>query len=248
MENILIFDVDGTLTGQRRLIQEDFARFFKWVVQTETVYLVTGSNMSKLEKQIPDWLMKSVAGAFTCSGNAYHEKGETIFRMSHTFPQELEDFAQELVDNSPYEERAGVHLEQRTGSLNVSVIGRNATPMQRSQYELYDEEAGERKAMIDAIGNAFPDYEVNRGGQISVDVSPKGWNKSRVYTELLNKHPDHVFSFFGDNIRDGGNDLPLARAVQNGKPDNKVYAVKDHFETWKILQELYSVEMRATGT
>jgi len=244
MNNVLIFDVDGTLTGQRRLIHEDFARFFKWVVETETVYLVTGSNMEKLERQIPEWLANAVAGIFTCSGNAYYEQGQPVFRMSHVFPQELEDFAQKLVDKSPYEERTGIHLEQRTGALNVSVVGRKATPMQRSQYELYDEEVGERKAMIDAICEAFPDYEANRGGQISIDVSPKGWNKSRVYSEVATKHPDDAIYFFGDNIRKGGNDLPLARTVQNGKTENKVFAVRDHFETWKILQDMFSAEMR----
>jgi len=244
MKNILIFDVDGTLTGQRRLIHEDFARFFKWVVETETVYLVTGSNMEKLEKQIPEWLMHSVAGTFTCSGNAYYEQGNAVFRMSHVFPQELEDFALKLVEQSPYQDRTGVHLEQRTGALNVSVVGRKATPMQRSSYETYDEQTGERKAMIDAICETFPDYEANRGGQISIDVSPKGWNKARVYTEVESKHPQNAIYFFGDNIRKGGNDLPLARAVQNGKPENKVFSVEDHFETWRILQDMFAVDIR----
>ncbi len=237
MEQVFVFDVDGTLTGPRRFMHEDFARFFRTIVNTEIVYLVSGSDMAKLEEQLPGWLLQSVSGTFTCSGNELWQGSQTIFQMHHVFPDEMLEFARKLVDESSYEARTGNHQETRTGTLNVSVVGRNANPLQRNDYDRYDKESGDRQRMIAAINETFGDYEANRGGQISIDISPRGWNKSRVHSELKRKYEDVAFRFFGDNICDGGNDLPLAEVIMNDHPANKVYPVRDHFETWKILQE-----------
>jgi len=240
MQQVLIFDVDGTLTGPRRVMYEDFARFFRTVVNSATVYLVSGSDMVKLEEQLPKWLLQSVAGTFACSGNELWQNGRTLFQMHHVFPDEMISFGEKLIAASTYGPRTGNHLESRTGTLNISVVGRNANPLQRNDYDRYDIETGDRQRMIAAINDRFEDYEANLGGQISIDVSPRGWNKSRVYSELCHKYPEAVFHFFGDNIREGGNDLPLADAIVKGGADNRVYPVKDHFETWKILQSEFA--------
>ncbi len=46
-------------------------------------------------------------------------------------------------------------------------------------------------------------------------------------------------AFFGDNMHPGGNDRPLGDALRNGGKENKVFAVENYSETWKILQEQY---------
>jgi len=238
MQEILIFDVDGTLTGPRRVMHDDFARFFRAVIHTKPVFLVTGSDMPKLEEQIPDCLLKDVAGAFTCSGNEFWRNGRALFTMNHAFPEEITDHLQALIDESEYEIRTGNHIESRAGTLNVSVVGRNATPSERAHYCEYDQQCGERNDMMAKIMSAFSDYEANCGGQISIDISPRGWNKSRVFNELSSRFPNASFRFFGDNIHPGGNDYPLAKAVEGGGQWNVVHRVADHYETWKILQNL----------
>ncbi len=237
MERAFIFDVDGTLTGPRRYMHEDFARFFRTVVASETVYLVSGSDMPKLENQLPVWLIQSVAGVFTCSGNEFWQGGNIVFQMNHTFPEEMFELAEDIISQSAYEARTGNHCEPRIGALNISVVGRNANPIQRNDYERFDQESADRKRMIALIEAAFPEYEANSGGQISIDVSPRGWNKSRVQSEVRSRHPDAVLHFFGDNIFEGGNDLPLAEAIGNDNSQNKIYPVADHYDTWRILQD-----------
>ncbi len=241
MSTILVFDVDGTLTGPRRMMHEDFARTFKTVCRTYKVFLVSGSDMPKLEQQLPREVIDLAAGIFPCLGNEFLMDGVPVYKMEHFFPDELTAFLQEYVDNSDYGTRTGNHLETRTGSINVSVVGRNADPRQRKEYFSHDAKSGERQALIDAIRDRFPDYEGNIGGQISVDVTPRGWNKSRVYHELSLRYPAQPISFFGDNMHFGGNDRPLGDAVLNGLAHNNIYAVDDHYDTWKILQDEYFV-------
>lgn len=239
MEQLLVFDVDGTLTGPRRVMHEDFARFFRSLCVSRPVFLVSGSDMGKLRQQVPEAVLDAVAGVFACSGNEFIVDKRAVYRMEHFFPGELTDFVDGFIAASPYPVRCGRHRELRTGSLNVSVVGRDADPAQRAQYYAYDQEHGERQALIDAVMARFTDYEANRGGQISVDISPMGWNKARVCQELTRRFAGASLVFFGDNIEKGGNDQPLAEAVTAAGADNRVHPVADHYETWRILQDEY---------
>lgn len=240
MKQVFVFDVDGTLTGPRRVMYEDFTRFFRAFARSNPVYLVSGSDYGKLEEQLPAHLLDEVQGVFACSGNELRQQGQLRYQMTHEFPAELLAFAQQFVDESAYPVRTGNHLEPRVGALNVSVVGRNATPGQRNDYQQFDHQNLERQRLIDALNSEFSEYEANSGGQISVDVSPRGWNKARVCREVAARHPDAVFHFFGDNIQPGGNDMPLAEAFTAHSPENCIYPVKDHFETWKVLQERFA--------
>lgn len=239
MDTLLVFDVDGTLTGPRRRMHEDFSRFFKSICRSYPVYLVSGSDLPKLQEQLPEEVLRLVSGIFPCSGNELILNGEIAYRMEHDFPAKLKLFLMQFVDASEYPVRTGNHVEMRTGTLNVSVVGRNADPKQRAEYFSRDQQRGERRALVDALNLRFPDYEANVGGQISVDITPRGWNKSRVFSELTKRYPGFKVAFFGDNMHMGGNDRPLGDAVKNSSTANKVFAVEDHYDTWKILQDQY---------
>jgi hypothetical protein len=103
--------------------------------------------------------------------------------MSHAFPDELITLAERLVQSASYGMRTGRHVEARTGALNISVIGRNASMLQRRDYLRHDRQTGERDSIIAEIEKQFPEYEANRGGQISIDIAPRGWNKGRIVRE-----------------------------------------------------------------
>ena len=243
MNTLLVFDVDGTLTGPRRRMHEDFSRFFQSICRNFPVFLVSGSDMPKLEQQLPRQVIDLVSGIFACSGNEFVLGGQPIYRMEHLFSEELTQYLADFVNASRYPVRTGNHLETRTGTLNVSIVGRNADHKQRMDYYSADASNGERNRLIEQLTQRFPEYEANVGGQISVDVTPRGWNKSRVYSELSKRYPGRPIAFFGDNMHTGGNDRPLGDAVKNGSNDNRVFAVEDHYDTWKILQDQYCTRM-----
>jgi len=68
MNKVYMFDVDGTLTPSRRPMTEDFKKFFKHWVNKNTFYLVTGSDLPKLQEQMGG-LEIHADGIFTCCGN-----------------------------------------------------------------------------------------------------------------------------------------------------------------------------------
>jgi phosphomannomutase len=246
MNEVLVFDVDGTLTPPRQPMEDIMARELRRLVNARQIYLVTGSDRAKLDAQVPSDILDASAGVFCCLGNELWRGQRLIMEMRHDFPPELVEFASAMIGESAYPVRTGRHVEERTGSLNVSVVGRNANVLQRRDYVRHDRETSERDRLIAEIEARFPEYECNRGGQISIDIAPRGWNKARVFKEVKARSPDAAVHFFGDTINEGGNDLPLAQALIAAGPQHVVNAVKDWRETLAILKSAYGAAGRAS--
>ncbi len=236
MREVLVLDVDGTLTPPRGRMADAMAHCLRRLSGMRPVFLVTGSDIAKLRQQVPREVLDCMRGQFVCSGNELWAGDKLVYSMSHSFPDAVIDFAHELLAASSYPIRTGCHVEERTGTLNLSVVGRNADLAQRRAYLQHDRQSGERLAIARAIEARFPDYEAHCGGQISVDVAARGWNKGRVVAEIR-------MHFFGDNLCEGGNDRPFARALASDGPQHRVHAVSDWRETLAILDAAYPQEL-----
>ncbi len=247
MSRVLIFDVDGTLTLSGQKADPLFVEFLMSFWAAENCYLVTGSNMAKLQGQLPAKLLNLAKGVFTCSGNEFVSGERTHFVMNHSFPDELIQYCKQLIDLSPFCWRTGNHIDRRSGMLNVSVAGRNADRLDRQRYVDFDKVAHEREYLTESIMRVFPDYEATLGGQISIDIAPKGWNKGRVYSEIRQRHPESEMIFFGDRMDAGGNDLPLAEKLMSD--GQTAHHVNGFNETWKILRDDlgFGSQFRAVG-
>jgi phosphomannomutase len=226
-----LFDVDGTLTPSRLSIDPEFKQFFLNWIKGKKVYLVTGSDYSKSEEQLGREILESVTLCYNNAGNLHCSEGKEIYKLEWTPPQELLDFLNQLLKESPYPVRAGNHIEHRIGMINFSVVGRDCTYEQRLDYNRYDNEKQERKRIIELIMKKFPDLEASIGGQISVDIYPKGKNKGQVVDFLCGP-----IIFFGDRTEPGGNDYEIAARL-NTSP-HKVIQVKDWRETYEYLKKM----------
>ena len=111
--------------------------------------------------------------------------------------------------------------------LNFSIVGRDCSLEQRQDYFEYDNNVGERSSIAEEINATWKDIEAVIGGQISIDITPKGMNKSQVLNEIKKYFSDEEYIFIGDRTMEGGNDYPLAEVMhktencsvyQAGKP------------------------------
>ncbi len=238
--DVLVFDVDGTLTAARRVISARMNTLISELAEQGPVYAVSGANYDKLIEQLGEGLLNRLAGVFSCSGNEFWRQGVVLTQMRHDFDEALLVLAGQWVRDSRYPLRTGNHVEQRTGMLNISTVGRNASMPQRAAYHEWDRKNGERQALAVAIERAFPGYEARLGGQISVDVTLRGWNKGRVAGEIASLHPGQPIRFFGDSLGVTGNDRPLADALLRLGSDHTVHEVTGPAATASILRELYA--------
>ena len=230
MNKVFIFDVDGTLTPSRLPMDEKFQEFFKEWVKKNTFYLVTGSDISKLQEQMCMYDIEAEA-IFTCCGNEMWIPDPHIVNISayqeysHKFepPDDLMKYLEDTLDDSDYPIKAGNHIEDRGSMLNFSMVGRDCTLEERKNYFHYDTLTGERE-----------------------NIAKKGFDKSQVIFEIMHRNvvtskDDYVF--IGDRTMEGGNDYPLAKAMkelsncqvfQAGEPSSE----DGYRRTREILEEL----------
>ena len=246
MNKIFIFDVDGTLTPSRLPMTKEFKEFFEqWVIKN-TFYLVTGSDLPKLQEQMNS-LEIHADGIFTCCGNQYwqsdpavHPKHcDLIYDNKFKMTNKLKNALEVMLISSQYEHRYGNHIEDRESMVNFSVVGRNCTQEQREEYYEWDKENGERKKMSTFLKHKFPDLDAVIGGQISIDIYPKGNDKSQILDiieqERLVKPNEYIF--IGDGINNKGNDWPLAK-LMNKKDNCSTFQTDGWEHTMQILENI----------
>lgn len=225
-----VFDVDGTLTPSRGLIDPEFCRFLISSAQKDKLVLVTGSDSAKTIEQIGTELFRAVDYSFNCTGNVIYHKGDLIFSSEWELPDDAWEWLESELDQSEYPWKFGLHFEQRPGLLNFSFVGRNATGNNRSEYFEWDKRTGQRRRLCQKFNERFPDLEAQIGGELGVDIFARGRDKGQILDWL--KGP---VCFFGDRLDPEGNDRPLADRIQQ---DNRgaTYAVRNWRDTWQFLK------------
>ena len=239
MDRIFIFDIDGTLTPSRLPMTKEFAKFFdKWSDENK-YYLVTGSDLDKTKEQLPIAYMDRAEAIFTCCGNQMWRDDELIYDNKFELTSKLKNALEVMLMSSQYKHRYGNHIEDRGSMVNFSIVGRNCTQEQREEYYKWDKEKGERRKMSIFLKNKFKDLDAVIGGQISIDIYPKGMDKSQVLNVIEQERlvPPSEYIFIGDGIENGGNDYPLAELMDNTEICDW-YHTKGWEHTKEILESL----------
>ena len=244
MNKIYIFDVDGTLTPSRLPMDEKFQIFFKEWVKTNKFYLVTGSDISKLQEQMCGYDIEAEA-IFTCCGNEMwipdphivNISAYPVYRKEFKPPETLMRYLGEQLRFSDYPVRAGNHIEDRGTLLNFSIVGRECTQEQREDYNRYDHLTSERIEIVKYIREQWTDIDAVIGGQISIDIYPKGNDKSQVLEHIEKRNLGDKIIFIGDGIENGGNDYPLAQLMRK-KEKCSSFQTDGWKQTKEILEKL----------
>jgi len=227
--NKFIFDVDGTLTPSRGVIDPRFHDWFLDFTRNNKCWLVTGSDYPKTLEQLGKDICESVVTSYNCNGNDTWFKGKRVNSSNWKLPEDAHEWLSEQLTASNYNIRTGLHFEHRPGMCNFSVVGRNATTEQRKDYVAYDEYTDERVYIAHNFNLLFPELQATVGGETGIDIVPKGRDKSQILGDF-NKD-DNIY-FFGDRMDEGGNDYPLAQLVRYPRH------VRDWQNTWEWLSWL----------
>ena len=226
-----IFDIDGTLTPSRLKIDPEFEAFFLEWMKDKNVYLVTGSDKDKTIEQVGEKIWNNCTRVYQSCGNAVYENGKLIRQNMFSLQSEVElhgVLIQAIVNSKV--QRWGNHIEERIGMINLSTVGRSCSQEAREEYYKWDLKHKEREQICKQINEQFPKLEASIGGQISIDIYPKGKDKSQILNDL-----EGPIMFFGDKCEPGGNDYPIVEKI---KDDHIVHKVKDWQSTKSILESI----------
>jgi phosphomannomutase len=236
--NRFIFDVDGTLTPSRGLIDKEFEKFFLNFCNENYVYLVTGSDHPKTVEQLGKPICKKAVRVYNCSGSDVWEQGKNVRTSNWTLPKDVEEWLSGFLLESKFVLRTGLHFEHRPGMCNFSIVGRNATLGERKLYVEYDKQNNERNMIARMLTDRFNYVDAKVGGETGIDLFAKNHNKAQILPDF--DPINDILHFFGDAMHKEGNDYPLKKQIID-KDLGFCYNVKDYKETWKILRDKFSI-------
>lgn len=243
MARKFIFDVDGTLTPSRGIMDPEFKEFFLDFMKREKCFLVTGSDYPKTVEQVGPEVTENVVCVYNCSGNDVFFKGKRVNCHDFNLPTDVRKFLEGYLQSSPFELRTGKHIEERRGLVNFSIVGRNATQEQRKAYVKHDQQFRERETIAYLINTQWPEIAASVGGETGIDIHKRGADKSQILEDF---NQDDEIHFFGDAMDPGGNDYPLYAALQyehNSHHRTRCYHIKDWQETYNYLKKMVDIPL-----
>lgn len=130
---------------------------------------VGGSDLAKQQEQIGT----STINVTTLFDFCFAENGLTAYKLgvpieSHSFIEwigedrykELVKFILHYIADLDIPVKRGTFIEYRNGMINVSPIGRNASVVERDEYEKYDKQHKIRETFVKALREKFPDWKL----------------------------------------------------------------------------------------
>lgn len=227
-DTVYMFDVDGTLTDPRRQIVPKFKDFMFEFVKQHTCMIVTGSDRPKTIEQIGEDLTNSFARVYHCSGNHVFVGNKEVYKSDWSLSEVEHTFLQAILHTFDYPEMTGNHIEQRTGTANFSIVGRNANWDQRARYAEWEKVNKGRDTVAMYYNQEFTNSIAQVAGQTSIDIFKTGCDKSQAIREQKGKT-----IYFGDHCNPGGNDFTAAQASTHFHQIDQGYK-----QTWEILKNI----------
>uniref|UniRef100_A0A8C3I772 Phosphomannomutase n=1 Tax=Chrysemys picta bellii TaxID=8478 RepID=A0A8C3I772_CHRPI len=153
---------------------------------------------------------------FAENGTVQYKNGQLVAKqaiqnhLGEELLQELINFCLNYMALLKLPKKRGTFIEFRNGMLNISPIGRSCTLEERIEFSELDKKERIREKFVAALQREFAGkgLRFSRGGMISFDVFPEGWDK-RYCLDILNDEQFDTIHFFGNETTPGGNDYEI---------------------------------------
>lgn len=249
MKDIILFDLDGTLTPPRQNItQENLEKIIELSAFTR-VGIVTGSTLDYVKEQVDVDVFSHGVEVLPCNGtehwklvNGRWEQQTAPKSMMNYMGAEwrelhliLNKLQSEIIANVRDIPLTGNFVSARSSMVNWCPIGREADRANRSWFESFDQRSNFRSGILAFLKLQLMKLETpliaKLGGSTSFDIYPVGWDK----TYALKHFPNDTVWFVGDRCLPDGNDYEIYEEL---KQHGRAYHVNNCEETPKIIDEI----------
>ncbi|XP_061566975.1 phosphomannomutase 1 [Cololabis saira] len=240
---LCLFDVDGTLTPPREKIDPKLDEFFQALRRKVKIGIVGGSDYPKIAEQLGegDDVIHKFDYVFAENGTVQYKDGKLLSKhaiqnhLGEELLQDLINFCLSYMGLIKLPKKRGTFIEFRNGMINISPIGRSCTLEERIEFSEIDKREKIREKFVAALKEEFAGkgLRFTKGGLISFDVFPEGWDK-RLCLELLEGEGLDAIYFFGNETSDGGNDYEIFN-----DPRTNGFTVYSPEDTARLCRELF---------
>jgi len=241
---LIVFDIDGTLTRSKSVIDEEMAGLICLLLAKYKVAIISGAAYSQFQWQILDHLscppellkklyLLPVDGTVMCfdEGNWRCEADEELSGKEKSEIREAFEQVWEKAGIPKPEKIDGDLVEDRGSQINFSALGQKA-PIELK--EKWDPDNSKRARIVEVLKSLLPNFSFHIGGTTSIEVTRPGVDKAYGLNKF-SKSSGIAFDrmlYFGDRLFEGGNDAPVLTLGIECR------AVKDPEETKIVIREL----------
>ncbi len=239
MKNIVLFDLDGTLTPPREPMADDMLDYIESLQLHSDIGIVSGSPFEYISEQAQNFLdqfdFHEDGGVFRimpCNGTQLYISTGFGYKKVH------ESNMKEALGNENYRRLiwvisnlqvnvmegidiplSGNFISYRNSMLNWCMIGRDATREERATFVDLDSKFQIREKLSQAFSDNLKEFQLEGiehaiGGNTSIDVYPTGWDKRYALKHI--QEYDNIY-FVGDRCMPGGNDYALYEVLDEDK-------------------------------
>lgn len=225
MKKVIAFDVDDTLVKSKNPLTDEMRDLLIALLGKYEVCIISGSRFEVFEinivdpiKQVSTDVLSHLHIMPTC-GTRYYSYDVEVGTWDIIYAEDFSDKekkhiisvaeksakASGLRPEKPY----GEVIEDRLSQIAVSMLGQQA-PAEK-KYEWYEAHSEDAIRLRNDIAEKLPEYEVRNGGTTTIDITPRGVDKSYGMQKLLDQlglMKEEVL-FIGDRLEEGGNDYPV---------------------------------------
>ncbi len=251
-KDVIIFDLDGTLTESKSDLSPDMARAIAALLARKKVAIIGGGAYRQFRKQfivkldIPRSLLSNLYLFPTTAMLMYQYrsgwKKSYEFKLSKSEKQSIRKAFKEVLRDIEYIPPAktyGKVLEDRGTQFTFSALGQDIVAVLGAEgvvqkKKWLQEHPKLKNRIADLLQKKLPKLEVHPGGISSVDVTKKGIDKAYGVRQVEKhlKTPIFRMVFIGDALYKGGND---AAAKKSGID---TIAVRGPEDTKKVIEKL----------
>jgi phosphomannomutase len=224
-KELFVFDLDGTLTRSKTLMDEEMVGLFSKLLEKRIVSVIGGGWFPLFKTQ----LLASLKGQealfprlflFPTSGSLFlrYQGGEWKSQYAHELSlaqrTQIKNAFEQSFKDINYEHPQTVFgevIEDRGTQITFSALGQKAPIELKDAYKGSDQDR--RLEIVSRLTEYLPEFEIKVPGKSSIDVTMKGIDKGYGIEEMVNHLGVAVdkMIFVGDALYEGGNDEPVKR-------------------------------------
>ncbi|MDO8474490.1 MAG: HAD-IIB family hydrolase [bacterium] len=224
-KKIIIFDLDGTLTASKAILDQEMASLLCRLLEKKKVMVIGGGSLAQFRQQFLKYLscpkekLENLFISPTSGASMYKNRNgewQEIYRYTLSSEEQrkiLVAFKKALRDirYENLKKTYGKIIENRGSQITFSALGQKA-PL--AAKEKWHKESDIRLILKNTFEKYLPEFEARLGGLTSIDVTKKGIDKAygvRRIAAIL-KIPVKEMVYVGDALYEGGNDFTVVRA------------------------------------
>jgi HAD superfamily hydrolase (TIGR01484 family) len=219
VKDLIVFDLDGTLTESKSAVEPEVATLMIALLGVVKAAVISGGAMPQFESQFLERLpqsdlLKNLSLLPTCGTRFYQYDRGWQLRYSEDLSAEQKQkiiaALQAAVAQSGYqaEKTWGAPIEDRESQITYSALGQQAPLEQKKKW---DPDFAKRQKIKSILDASLPEFSVRLGGSTSIDVTLPGIDKAygiRKLRDILGI-PIERMLYVGDALFPGGNDAPV---------------------------------------